>query len=60
MRALVKHEGDLGGARVIGILNELMQDADAVGIELEDAVQPAGERLVLAEGLDVLEEEGRE
>ena len=35
VRRLVEHERDARGARVVGVLDELVQDAHAVGVELE-------------------------
>ena len=32
MRPLVEQEGDAGGAGVVGILYELVEDPDAVGV----------------------------
>ena len=57
MRALVQHEGHAGGARIIGILYDLVQDAHAIRVQPEDVMQPAGERLVLPKCLDIFEAE---
>ena len=54
MTRLIKKECDLRRARIVGVLNELMQDARAVRIQLEDVVQPRCERLVLAKCLHIL------
>ena len=55
MGALVEEEAHRRRARVVSILYELVEDADAVSVQLEDVAQPRRERLVLTERLDVLE-----
>ncbi len=53
--ALVEKEAHRRRARVVSILYELVEDTDAVSVQLEDVAQPRRQRLVLPERLDVLE-----
>ena len=55
MGALVEEEAHRRRARIVSILYELVEDADAISVQLEDVAQPRRERLVLTERLDVLE-----
>ena len=55
MGALVEEEAHRRRARIVSILDELVEDADAISVQLEDVAQPRRERLVLTERLDVLE-----
>ena len=48
---LVEEEADLGGAGVIRVLYQLRNDSWAVGVRVEDVLEPRGERLVLPERL---------
>jgi len=43
------------GETYVGILDELVQNAGAIGVEFEDVAQAARERLTLPESLGVLQ-----
>ena len=54
MRRFVQQEGNGRRACIVGVLNQFMENSHAIRVQLEDVVQPACERLVLPESLDVL------
>ena len=55
MLRFVEHERHLGGARVVGILNQFEQNSRSIGVEFENIVYPACEGLVLTKRLDILQ-----